>query len=47
MGHLKTKNSIIDLIDKGKIGQSISCRGGFGSSYYKFMFIKLKVQPNQ
>jgi len=41
MGHLKTKNSIIDLIDKGKIGQSISCRGGFGSSYYKFMFIKL------
>jgi len=42
MGHLETKNNIINLIDKGKLGQSISCRGGFGSSYYRFIFIKLK-----
>ena len=45
MRHAETKNHIFNLINKGKLGQSISCRGGFGNSYSKFIFIKLK--PNQ
>ena len=45
MRHAKTKNHIFNLINKGKLGQSISCKGGFGNSYSKFIFIKLK--PSQ
>ena len=38
----QTKTNLMSLIEDGKTGQSISCRGGYGSSYYKFVFIKMK-----
>ena len=39
----KTKKAINDLLINGTVGKSMSCTGGFGSRYTRFIFVKINT----
>tara|TARA_R100000329_G_scaffold35007_1_gene32797 strand:- start:6771 stop:7799 length:1029 start_codon:yes stop_codon:yes gene_type:complete len=41
MAHPESKQNILSFLEKGKIGSTLSCRGGYGHSYSHFVFTKM------